>query len=112
MTQANDPSTGRIPSRTPEPHPADVDALKRFVEKQYSVKAEYAYTVPVRHLLGTLVWEGPVYVFSLMDHPTAKRAFGWSTTNGLRENQHVALESRAVPEAAEAVRLALTRPAQ
>jgi len=84
----------------------NTEVLRRRVEEQYAVKATYAYTVPVRHLLGAEVWEGPVHVFSLEGHSTAARAFAWML-DGETPDHYLALESRAVPEAAEAVRLAL-----
>jgi hypothetical protein len=87
--------------------PAHLRLGKRVVEERYGVDAEYVYTVPLRHFLGTVVWEGPVHVFSLKNHPTASRAFAWSESTGTGVEHHVALDSRAVPEAAEAVRLAL-----
>jgi len=96
-------------SRSPGPllQPVEMTDLKRVLEERYAVSAEFAYTVPVRHLLGKTVWEGPVHVFQLKNHPSASRAFAWSMTNGTVVHRHIALESRAVPEAAEAVRLAL-----
>jgi hypothetical protein len=101
MERPHDQPTSLVP--TP---PARIEDLKRLVERRCEVTAAYAYTVPVRHLLGTGVWEGPVHVFILKGHPTATRAFAW-TLAGHTPEHHVALESRAVPEAAEAVRLAL-----
>jgi hypothetical protein len=47
-------------------------------------------------------------VFAVLGHPTSTRAFAWSTFDGHEEQRHIALESRAVPEAAEAVRLVLS----
>ena len=105
MTKRTD--IARTPWLVPVPGP-DTASHKRVVEKQYSVEAEYAYTVPV-NLVGDIPWEGPVYVFLLADHPVAARAFAWSTEDALEVDYHVALESRAVPEAAEAVRLGLPR---
>jgi hypothetical protein len=106
MTQASDAFSGPH-SPLPVEHSADMTELKGILEEQYWVQAEYAYTIPVRHFLGTLVWEGPVHVFGLKNHPWSSRAFAWTMSTGSVAKHHVALESRAVPEAAEAVRLAL-----
>jgi hypothetical protein len=93
----------------PNGHPCGSEELRSEVEKRYSAKAEFAYTVPVRHLFGEVVWEGPVCVFLLSGHPTATKAFAWTTLDGVMQEHHVALESKAVPQAAEAVRLVLAR---
>lgn len=106
MSQANDTGSG-LASAVPLADPPDTIELKRALEEQYWVKAEYAYAVPVRPSVGTTVWAGQVFVFALKDHPTAFRAFAWSMCAGGALEHHVALESRAVPEAAEAVRLSL-----
>jgi hypothetical protein len=106
MTQPNPSSSSTW--FVPQGHPCDSAELKALVEKRYSVKAEYIYTSPVRHVFGDVLWEGPVCVFAVFGHPTSTRAFAWSTFDGHEEQRHIALESRAVPEAAEAVRLVLS----
>jgi len=42
--------------------------------------ATLAQSVPVRETFeGRLVWEGVVHVFDLAGHPTATRAYAWSS---------------------------------
>lgn len=54
--------------------------LKRAVESQHGGTATLAQSVPVRETFGRqTVWEGVVHVFDLEGHPTAKRAYAWSS---------------------------------
>jgi hypothetical protein len=60
----------------------DVDAsqLRDAVESQHGGKAALAQSVPVKEThAGTVVWEGVVHVFDLNGHPTANRAYAWSS---------------------------------
>jgi len=60
----------------------DVDAsqLKSAVESQHGGIAALAQSVPVKEMhAGAVVWEGVVHVFDLKDHPTASRAYAWSS---------------------------------
>src|SRR5216684_1738298 len=61
---------------------AEVEAeqLKQAVESMHDGSATLAQSVPVRETFdGTLVWEGVVHVFDLTGHPTATRAYAWSS---------------------------------
>jgi ABC-type branched-subunit amino acid transport system ATPase component len=54
--------------------------LKRAVEAQHGCKATVFQSVPIKETFGrNTVWEGVVHVFSLTGHPTAKRAYAWSS---------------------------------
>ena len=54
--------------------------LKRAVEAQHGCTATAFQSVPIKEtFVGKTVWEGVVYVFSLTGHPTAKRAYTWSS---------------------------------
>jgi hypothetical protein len=60
----------------------DVDAneLKRAVESQHGCTATAFQSVPIIETFGDkTVWRGVVHVFSLTGHPTAKRAYAWSS---------------------------------
>jgi hypothetical protein len=55
-------------------------ALKKAVESQHGGAATLAQSVPVKEThAGAVVWEGIVHVFDLKDHPTASRAYAWSS---------------------------------
>lgn len=61
---------------------AEVDArqLEEAVEAQLGGTATLAQAVPVRETFeGQTVWEGVVHVFDLSGHPTATRAYAWSS---------------------------------
>lgn len=57
----------------------DVD-LKRAVESQHGGTATLAQIAPVHEAFnGQVVWDGTVHVFDLDGHPTATRAYAWSS---------------------------------
>jgi hypothetical protein len=57
-----------------------VDQLKLAVERQHNCAARLAQSAPVREThAGAVVWEGVVHVFELSGHPTASRAYAWSS---------------------------------
>lgn len=60
----------------------DVDAseLRTAVERQHHCKATLVQSVPLKEeYKGETVWEGVVHVFDLEGHPTAPRAYAWSS---------------------------------
>ena len=58
----------------------EVNQLKNAVESQHGGTATLAQSVPVKEThAGAVVWEGIVHVFDLKGHPTASRAYAWSS---------------------------------
>jgi hypothetical protein len=58
----------------------EADQLKVAVEQMHGGSATLAQSLPVRETFeGKMVWEGVVHVFELVDHPTATRAYAWSS---------------------------------
>ena len=58
----------------------EADQLREAVEKMHGGTATLAQSVPVREIFaGKTVWEGVVHVFDLAGHPTAIRAYAWSS---------------------------------
>jgi hypothetical protein len=56
------------------------DQLREAVERMHGGIAKLAQAVPVRETFdGKPVWEGVVHVFDLTGHPTATRAYAWSS---------------------------------
>jgi hypothetical protein len=54
--------------------------LREAVEKMHGGTATLAQTVPVTEMFeGKPVWEGVVHVLDLAGHPTARRAYVWSS---------------------------------
>jgi hypothetical protein len=59
---------------------ANVNQLAAAVESQHGGRAKLAAVVPVRDTFrGEPVWEGTVHVFDLEGHPSATRAYAWSS---------------------------------
>jgi hypothetical protein len=58
----------------------DTSQLREAVESMHGGTATLAQSVPVRETFeGKPVWEGVVHVFDLAGHPTATRAYAWSS---------------------------------
>jgi hypothetical protein len=58
----------------------DTAELRKAVERMHGVSARLAQSVPVTEThKGATVWEGVVHVFDLEGHPTASRAYAWSS---------------------------------
>ena len=58
----------------------EADQLKQAVERMHGGSAQLAQSVPVREAFeGKPVWQGLVHVFDLTGHPTATRAYAWSS---------------------------------
>jgi hypothetical protein len=57
-----------------------IDQFREAVERMHGGSAQLAQFVPVRESFeGKTVWEGVVHVFDLTGHPTATRAYAWSS---------------------------------
>lgn len=86
------------------------DQLRQAVESQHGGRATFAQTVPVRETVhGQPVWEGVVHVFDLEDHPTATRAYAWSSAIDGRDKRRVyaVLGIGAIKTPLDAVRAAI-----
>lgn len=58
----------------------DPTELRLTVERQHHCSARLAQSVPVKETrAGATVWEGVGHVFDLEGHPTASRAYAWSS---------------------------------
>ena len=85
-------------------------ALLIAVESQHSCRATLAQTVPVRETFqGQPVWEGVVHVFNLEGHPTATRAYAWSSAidGSERRRVYAVLGIGAIKTPLDAVRAAI-----
>jgi hypothetical protein len=59
---------------------AGTDQLKQVIERMHGGTATLAQSVPVKEtFVGATVWEGVVHVFDLAGHPSATRAYAWSS---------------------------------
>ncbi len=89
---------------------ASVTELKRAVEAQHGCKATVFQSVPIKETFDrNTVWEGVVHVFSLTGHPTAKRAYAWSSPiEGSDKRRFFALLHQSqITSPVEAVRAAI-----
>lgn len=58
----------------------NVDLLKQAIELQHGGKSEFAQSVRVAKWNGNpSSWDGVVHIFTLAGHPTARRAFAWTS---------------------------------
>ena len=88
----------------------DIDELRIAVERMHGGSATLTQTVPVRETFdGKTVWEGLVHVFDLTGHPTAPRAYAWSSPiEGSSKRRFVAvLHTERINSPLEAVRTAI-----
>jgi hypothetical protein len=84
--------------------------LKTAVESMHGGTATLAQSVPVREIFeGKTVWDGVVHVFDLTGHPTATRAYAWSSPiEGSTKRRFVAvLHTPRINSPLEAVRAAI-----
>lgn len=86
------------------------EQLKHAVESQHGGAATLVQSVPLdeRHE-GKPVWQGTVHVFDLAGHPTATRAYAWSSPieGSTKRRFFAVLHMGAITGAAEAVRAAI-----
>jgi hypothetical protein len=78
------------------------EQLRQLVEGRYGGLATALYVVPVRHIAGTLLWEGDVHVFHLTGPLGRTEAYAWACP--FDGDLHTALQSVRTPGPAEAVR--------
>jgi hypothetical protein len=58
----------------------EVDQLQKAIEGLHRCSARLVQSVPIKQThKGAAVWEGVVHVFDLEGHPTASRAYAWSS---------------------------------
>lgn len=87
------------------------EQLREAIESQHGGKATLAQSVPVREMHGAdVAWEGIVHVFHLEGHPSADRAYAWSTlldeSTG-RRRFYAVLHAGPVMSPVDAVRAAI-----
>lgn len=88
----------------------EADQLKEAVERMHGGTAALAQSVPVRETFdGKPVWEGVVHVFDLAGHPTATRAYAWSSPieRSTKRRFFAVLHTARINSPVEAVRAAI-----
>ncbi len=92
------------------PDAAGLPAVHAAVEAQHGCRAIYRSSVRVREEHeGKPVWDGEVLVFDLLDHSTAKVAYGWSdpVPGSDRRRFYAVLHQGPVDSPEKAVRAAI-----
>jgi hypothetical protein len=60
-----------------------IERLQQVIFHLHKADSTWVESVPVREVFqGQTIWEGPVEVFTLRDHPKSKRCFAWSHLAG------------------------------
>ncbi|SRR6266576_2849220 len=88
----------------------EVDELQKAVQSMHGGTTTLAQSVPVRETFeGKPVWEGVVHVFDLAGHPTATRAYPWSSPieGNTKRRFFAVLHTTRINSPVEAVRAAI-----
>jgi hypothetical protein len=88
----------------------NTDQLSQAIEKMHGSAATFAQSVPVRETFeGKPLWEGVVHVFDLTGHPTATRAYAWSSPieGSTKRRFFAVLHTEQINSPLEAVRAAI-----
>jgi hypothetical protein len=88
----------------------EVNQLREAIEGMHGGSARLAQSVPVREIFkGRTVWEGVVHVFDLAGHPTATRAYAWSSPieSSAKRRFFAVLHTARINSPLEAVRAAI-----
>ena len=60
-----------------------IERIQQVIFHLHKADSTWVESVPVREVFrGRVIWEGPVEVFTLLNHPKAKRCFAWSHRAG------------------------------
>lgn len=90
-----------------------IDKLRDAVQVMHHCIAEHVQSVPVREMFGQkIAWEGVVEVFSVDEHPKAKRCYAWSFLEGKETRFVTVLEIPPVDSPRTAIKLAIAAQAQ
>jgi hypothetical protein len=91
--------------------------LKDSIRRLYGCESTHIESVPVTETFGgQTVWDGVVEVYTLVDHPKAKRCYAWSHSQGEAGERSIAvLEFPPIDSPLAAVRASIvaeqkTRP--
>src|SRR5437660_7071718 len=88
----------------------DPSELKNAVERMHHCSARLIQSVPIREWFEhETVWEGAVHIFDLEGHPTASRAYAWSSSIEGSDNRRffAVLHQPPIPSPVDAVRAAI-----
>ena len=88
-----------------------IERLKQVIFHLHKSDAQHVESVPVEEVFqGKSIWKGNVEVFTLTNHPKAKRCFGWSHPDGVGDTDErfvTVLEIPPVVSPETAVKMAI-----
>jgi hypothetical protein len=87
---------------------ASTAELKRVIQSQHGVAASFAKSVKVLRGAKPAEWDGLVHIFDLKNHPSAVRAFAWSSpiAGGQKPRFFAVLQSGQIATPVQAVKAA------
>src|SRR4029077_14275012 len=86
----------------------DIPLIKKAIKATLGCDSKHIKSVKVTDTFeGQIAWEATVEVFDLLDHPKAKRAYGWSYREGNRARAKVILGMQPVDSPQSAVKVAI-----
>lgn len=88
-----------------------IERIQQVIFHLHKADSTWVESVPVREVFqGRVIWQGNVEVFTLRNHPKAKRCYGWShpeNADGGGERFVAVLEIPPVESAETAVKIAI-----
>lgn len=86
---------------------ASTASLKRVIQSQHGVGSSFVKSVRV-HRGKPAEWDGLVHIFDLKSHPSASKAFAWSSpiAGGTQPRYFAVLQSREISTPLQAVQAA------
>ncbi len=95
---------------------AYISAIRLAITQTHGCESVHVGTVPVHETFkGRTVWNGNVEVFSLINHPKAKRLYAWAHLEGPKDDKTrfvAVLELPPVTDAKTAVRASIMADAK
>src|SRR5271169_2370803 len=88
----------------------ETEVLREAVENMHGGTATFVQSAPLRETFeGATVWEGVVHIFGLTGHPTATRAYAWSSPieGSTKRRFFAVLHTERINSPIEAVRAAV-----
>lgn len=91
----------------------DISLIQEAIKETLGCDSRHVESVKVSEKFrGQTAWDGVVEVFDLIDHPKAKRAYGWSYQEEDRDKAKVVLGLQPVDSPRMAVRVAIASEAK
>lgn len=88
-----------------------IEELQQVIFHLHKTDSRWVESVPVREVFqGRVIWEDPVEVFTLTNHPKVKRCYAWSHVAGKKDEDErfvAVLELPPVTSAETAVKVAI-----